>query len=280
MELLGFVLAALVGLSLGMLGGGGSILMVPILVYLLGFGTKTAIAMSLPIVGATSLVGALGHWRAGNVRLPAALGFGVATMAGSFAGARLAAYVSGTVQLAILALVMLAAAVSMARSGTGGAGPAPGTSDGMSARLLGAAAGAGVGVLTGVVGIGGGFLIVPALVLLLGVPMKQAVGTSLVVIAMSAAAGSAGYLGRVAVPWDYVAGFTGIAILGILTGTALVRYVPQGQLKRAFAAFLVVIGLLTLYQNRTALGLSRHEPAAATPKTLRADDGSSSLGRT
>ncbi len=280
MELIGFGLAVLVGLSLGMLGGGGSILMVPILVYLLDFGAKTAIAMSLPIVGITSLVGALGHWRAGNVRPRAALVFGLATMAGSFAGARLAAYVSGAAQLTILAVVMLAAAVSMGRDGTTGANPNRGDAEGTSARLLGAAVGAGVGLLTGVVGIGGGFLIVPALVLLLGMPMKQAVGTSLVVIAMSSASGSAGYLGRVAVPWVFVAVFTGIAILGILTGTALVRYVAQAQLKRAFAVFLVGVGLFTLYQNRAVFGGNRIDPAAVAPAMSRAEAGSSTLGRT
>jgi uncharacterized membrane protein YfcA len=280
MELIGLGLAVLVGLSLGMLGGGGSILMVPILVYLLDFGAKTAIAMSLPIVGITSLVGALGHWRAGNVRPRAALVFGVATMAGSFAGARLAAYVSGAVQLTILAVVMLAAAVSLDRDGTTGVNPNLGDAEGTSARLLGAAVGAGVGLLTGVVGIGGGFLIVPALVLLLGMPMKQAVGTSLLVIAMSSASGSAGYLGRVAVPWDFVAVFTGIAILGILIGTALVRYVPQVQLKRAFAVFLVGVGLFTLYQNRAVFGANRVEPAAVAPAMPRAKAGSSAFGGT
>lgn len=247
MALLGFLLAALVGLSLGLLGGGGSILTVPILVYALGFEAKTAIAMSLPIVGATSLAGALGHWRAGNVRPRTALLFGLAAMAGAFLGARLAVFLSGALQLAILAVVMLAAAVSMFRGRIGerpaGAGTAPAL-----APLLAIAL--GVGVLTGVVGIGGGFLVVPALVLLARVPMQQAVGTSLLVIAMNSAAGAAGYVGQVAVPWGFMAAFTAVAILGGLAGTALVRFVPQAGLKRAFALFLVGVGLFTLYQNR------------------------------
>ncbi|HEU4589212.1 MAG TPA: sulfite exporter TauE/SafE family protein [Gemmatimonadales bacterium] len=252
MALLGFSLAALIGLSLGFLGGGGSILTVPILVYVLGFTAKSAIAMSLPIVGATSLVGAVGHWRAGNVRLQTALLFGLAAMAGAFVGARAAGFLTGAVQLAILAVVMLAAAVSMLRGGIGSrrdsthaaeleAGPAL-------ALLLPTAL--GTGVLTGIVGIGGGVLIVPALVLFARVPMRQAVGTSLVVIAMNSVAGAAGYAGRVAVPWSFMAAFTGVAILGIVAGTALVRYVPQAQLKRAFALVLVGVGLFTLYQNR------------------------------
>ena len=112
MTILGFVLAAMVGLSLGLMGGGGSILTVPIFVYVLGFAAKPAIAMSLPVVGATSLVGALGHWRAGNVHLRTALLFGVIAMAGSYLGARLAVFISGAVQLTTLAIVMLAAALT------------------------------------------------------------------------------------------------------------------------------------------------------------------------
>ncbi|MEO7473886.1 MAG: sulfite exporter TauE/SafE family protein, partial [Gemmatimonadales bacterium] len=249
MELVGFILAALVGLSLGLLGSGGSILTVPILVYVLGFGAKTSIAMTLPIVGTTSLVGALRHWRSGNVRVRTALLFGLAAMAGAFGGARLAGYLSGAVQLTILGGVMLVAAVSMFR-GRRGADVAEDQDRRAFAPLLAAATGVGVGTLTGIVGIGGGFLIVPALVLLLRVPMKEAVGTSLLVIAMNSAAGFAGYLGHVVVPWGFMAAFTGVAILGILAGTALVRVVPQQQLKRAFAVSLVGVGLFTLYQNR------------------------------
>jgi uncharacterized protein len=264
MELVGFILAALVGLSLGLLGGGGSILTVPILVYLLGFGAKTAIAMSLPIVGTTSLVGAIGHWRAGNVRLQTALLFGLAAMAGAFAGARLAAYLSGAVQMAILAVVMLVAAVTMFRGGAGGSAALEAESAPALTPMLSVAV--GVGALTGIIGIGGGFLIVPALVLLARVPMKQAVGTSLLVIAMNSASGFAGYAGRVAVPWGFVAAFTGIAILGILAGTALVRFVSQAQLKRSFAVFLIAVGLFTLYQNRAVLRRVEPAPAeAATP---------------
>ena len=254
-ELAGFVLAAFVGLSLGLLGGGGSILTVPILVYALGFEAKTAIAMSLAIVGITSLVGALGHWRERNVQLQTALVFGIAAMAGAFAGARLAGYLSGAVQLSILAVVMLLAAVSMFQGGPRGEDSAlHAQSDPTLVPLLGSAI--GVGVLTGIVGIGGGFLIVPALVLLARVPMKQAVGTSLLVIAMNSASGFAGYLGQVAVPWRFIAAFTGVAVGGILIGTSLVRFVSQIQLKRAFAVFLVAVGLFTLYQNRAIFALN------------------------
>jgi len=108
-----------------------------------------------------------------------------------------------------------------------------------------------VGVITGLIGIGGGFLVVPSLVLLAHAPMKQAVGTSLLVIAMNSAAGFAGYLGQVTVPWAFVSGFTAIAVVGILVGTYGTRFVSQRMLKLAFALFLVVMGSFMLYQNRT-----------------------------
>lgn len=257
MALLGFALAGVIGLSLGLMGGGGSILTVPVLVYVLGFGAKPAIAMSLPVVGATSLVGAVGHWRAGNVHLRTALSFGVIAMVGSYLGARFAVFLSGAVQLLTLAVVMLVAAASMLRSqpararsrdaeetGTTGA-PLP------MAKIL--AVGLAVGVLTGIVGIGGGFLIVPALVVLGRVPMKQAVGTSLLVIAMNSASGYAGYAGTVDVPWAFLAAFTGVAIAGILAGTYLVRFISAAALKRGFAVFLLAVGGLMLCQNRGVL---------------------------
>jgi uncharacterized membrane protein YfcA len=244
---LGLVFAALIGITLGLLGGGGSILTVPVFVYALGFDAKQAIAMSLPVVGATSLVGALGHWRAGNVNLRTAFTFGSIAMAGSFAGARLAALVSGSTQLTLLAVVMLAAAVSMLRSSRRRSAIAAREHPPLALLAL---VGVGVGVLTGLVGIGGGFLIVPALVVLARVPMTQAVGTSLLVIAMNAGAGFLGYAGQVLIPWDFVALFTAVAMAGILAGTHLVRFVSQGTLVRAFAVLLLVAGGLMLYQNR------------------------------
>lgn len=261
--ILGFALAALIGLSLGMLGGGGSILTVPIFVYVLGFEAKEAIAMSLAVVGATSLFGAAGHWRAGNVNLRVAVIFGVVAMAGTYAGARLAVFFSGAAQLTLFALVMLLAAVFMFRDNaprrTAGVTPAP---DVPMPLVLIVIEGLAVGVLTGLVGVGGGFLIVPALVLLGRVPMKQAIGTSLLVIAMKSFAGFIGYLGQVEVQWGFMAGFTAVAVIGILGGTWLVRFVPQHTLKRAFAVFLLVMGAFILYQNRAVLGLDRSDSGA------------------
>jgi uncharacterized membrane protein YfcA len=251
MIILGFSLAFVIGLSLGLMGGGGSILTVPVLVYVLGFGAKQAIAMSLPVVGATSLVGALGHWRAGNVNLRTAFLFGVIAMTGSYAAARLAVFVPGAVQLSLLGVVMLAAAFSMLRGGRGVSGANTASGSPPLGKL--AVVALAVGLLTGIVGIGGGFLIVPALVLLGGVPMKQAIGTSLLVIAMNSASGFAGYAGTVDVQWGFLAAFTSVAIAGIIVGTYLVRFVSAAALKRGFAFFLLAIAALILYQNRGVL---------------------------
>jgi uncharacterized protein len=267
MHVFGYALALLIGLSLGLLGGGGSILTVPIFVYVLGFEAKQAIAMSLPVVGATSLVGALGHWRAGNVDLRRAAFFGVIAMVGSFAGARLAGFLSGATQLMLLAIAMLAAAISMARPRRTDR-PAEQASRGDERLALLVPVGLGVGLLTGLIGIGGGFLIVPALVVLGGVPMKRAVGTSLLVIAMNTVSGYLGYHGQVVIPWGAVAAFTVIAAVGIIIGTTLVRYVSQVALRRAFAAFLVIVGGLILYQNRgrwTRDALAGSPTAASRP---------------
>ena len=254
---LALALAALIGLSLGLLGGGGSILTVPVLVYVLGFAAKPAIAMSLPVVGVTSLVGAAMHWRLGNVRVPTALTVGMVTMIGAFAGAKLATFLSGGVQLTLLAVVMLAAAASMLRGHR-----AEGEPDAPPRLGLLVPVALGVGVLTGLVGIGGGFLVVPALVLLARVPMRQAVGTSLLVIAMNSASGFAGYVGTVELDWRFLAGFTAAAVAGALVGTALVARVPQAALKRGFAVFLLAMGGFVLCMNRDAVG-GRHRRAVA-----------------
>lgn len=260
--MLGYLLAALIGLSLAIMGGGGSILTVPIFVYVMHFDPKTAIAMSLPVVGVTSLAGAVNHWREGNFNLRAAVIFGALAMIGSYAGARLAANVSGIVQLTLLGLVMIASAALMLRRPVAARAVAATEGDGKSSSLrtaLVAAVGLSVGMLTGIVGIGGGFLFVPALVLLARLPMKTAVGTSLLVIALNTAAGSLGYRGQVNVPWHVVMMFTAVAIVGIVAGTRVVRHVSQLALRRSFAYFLFVMAVFILYQNRAVLA----DPAGA-----------------
>ena len=248
MQMLGLALAALVGVSLGLLGAGGSILAVPILVYVVGMPAKSAIAVSLLVVGATSAFGAVQHWRAGNIELRTAAVFGALSMAGSYAGGRIAVFLSETFQLTLFAAVMLAAAVSMLRSRR----EDPAAFHEVRLSLLAAAALA-TGSLTGVVGVGGGFLIVPALVLFSGVPIKRAVGTSLLVIALNSASGFVAHAGHVNIDWSYTATFTAIAIAGVFFGSAAVPFASQRALKRSFALLLVAVAGFVLLQNSGAL---------------------------
>ena len=251
MVYLGLSLAVVMGVALGLLGGGGSILAVPILVYALGFGAKEAIAVSLAVVGLTSLLAAAEHWREGHVRFRLALVFGLVTAVGAYLGAYLAGFVDGSFQLSLFAVVMLTAAIFMYRNGRSDADE---KRDHSGERVVGILArfalpGIGVGTLTGLVGVGGGFLIVPSLVLLGGIPMEAAIGTSLLVIAMNSFAGLAGYLGEAAVPLGLVSLFSALAVAGTFAGTFLVRFVPEGALKRWFAVLLVLMALFILYEN-------------------------------
>ncbi len=245
-------LALIVGAVLGLLGGGGSILTVPVFTYVAGLDPKVAIASSLPVVALVSAFGALGYWRAGQVQLRVAAIFGGFAMIGGFAGARSAQLISGEAQLLLFAIVMLAAAMSMLRPGRVSA-PDPASPTFVLPLAKLASLGLAVGVLTGLVGVGGGFLIVPALVQLGRVPMRTAVGTSLVIIAMNAAAGTLGYIGQVAWPMGVLVPFTLIALVGILLGTGAAQRVPQRVLRLAFGLLLVVMGVFILYQNRVVI---------------------------
>jgi uncharacterized membrane protein YfcA len=243
---LGYALALLIGVSLGLLGGGGSILTVPVLHFVLGYGVKTAVPMSLVVVGLTSGFGAMAHWRGSTVNWRAAFAFGPPAIVGALLGAQLGLSVEAALQLTIFAVVMMIAAPAMyfgrallARR-EAARHPLP------FVTLIGA----GVGLLTGFVGVGGGFLYVPALVLLGGLPMKQAVGTSLVLILLSCSAGYARYLGSVPLDWRATALFSGIALVGVLLGSRLVRFVSQEALRKGFAFFLLVMGALVLLRGR------------------------------
>ena len=250
MTALAAVLAILVGVTLGLLGGGGSILTVPSLVYALHVDPKTAIVMSLPIVGGAALIGVVQHWRQGNIRFRIAIPFGLAAMIGAFGGALLARYISGGTQLMVLAVVMIAASYSMFRNA---ALPEHVIGRTEHPRPLVFAVGVAAGALTGIVGVGGGFLLVPALVILAGVPMRQAVGTSLFVIVLNTIAGYAGYHGVVDVPWTLVLMFAGLTGLGIVGGSALIKKVPQQALKQGFAILLIAVAGLILWQNGSTL---------------------------
>jgi uncharacterized membrane protein YfcA len=240
------VLAVGIGVTLGLLGGGGSILAVPLLVYVAGLPPKEAIATSLLVVGATSAVGVLPHARAHRVRWRTGLIFGAAGMTGAYAGGRLAAYIPGAVLLTGFALMMLATAIAMIRGRrTNPDKPVP--HELPIPHVL--ADGIVVGLVTGLVGAGGGFLVVPALALLGGLPMTVAIGTSLLVIAMKSFAGLAGYLSSVHIHWPLAAAVTAAAIAGSLLGGRLAGRIPETVLRRAFGWFVVVMGVFVLAQQ-------------------------------
>lgn len=253
MTLLATLLALTVGLSLGLLGGGGSILTVPIFRYALDLGVKESIGMSLGVVSATSLVGALRHWHKGNLDLKALVTFAPAAILSTYGGAKLAHYVPAAVQMVGLGFAMATAAILMWSGGLSALaaqGPVTEPADAQGPRpeaLIGI--GLGLGFMTGLLGVGGGFLIVPALVVLLGLEMKKAIGTSLGVIALNAAAGFVGYLGQVEMNWPLMAGFTVTAILGVFAGAALVPKVSTRQLRRGFAAFLILVAVYILIRR-------------------------------
>jgi uncharacterized membrane protein YfcA len=249
--------AIAIGISLGLLGSGGSILTVPVLVYLIGQDEKVAIAGSLFIVGSIALVGSLQFLRAGLIQWRSVLVFGLPGMAGTWFGAYLAGWVPGITQLALFAVVMLIASWLMLR-------PPDLESTDRVPRATWKIAGDGlvVGVITGLVGVGGGFLIVPALVLLGGLTMRQAVATSLVVIALKSFSGFYKYLDVLAqqnleLDWRTLLIVTGLGIAGSFAGSHFAKRVPQDKLKRGFGYFLIVMGVYILVRSvPTVLGLS------------------------
>lgn len=248
--LLALLFGATVGAVLGLLGGGGSVLAVPLLTYGLGVEPRAAVATSLVVVGVAALSGVAVHAHAGTVRLRVALWFGAAGALGSLAGSQLARLLRPEVQLLLFAATMLAAATFMLRrrAPAGGEGDheadaAPAPARGGLAALV---AGLGAGVLTGVVGVGGGFVVVPALALLVGLPMHSAVGTSLLVIALNSAGGFAGYASYVALDARVVVPFAVTASAAAVGGGLLARRLPAAGLRRAFAWGLVVVAIAML----------------------------------
>ncbi|MGD8416405.1 MAG: sulfite exporter TauE/SafE family protein [Pseudomonadales bacterium] len=244
--------AIAIGVSLGMLGSGGSILTVPVLVYLLGQPEKLAIASSLAIVGTIAAVGSLPYVRAGLLNWRAVLLFGLPGMAGTRIGAWVAMFVPGVLQLALFAVVMLIASVLMLRPIRYQQPP------GEPKLWLITLAGLAVGTVTGLVGVGGGFLVVPALVLLGGLQMRQAVATSLVIIALQSFSGFHKYLDvlqaqQIDLDWGVIGVISLLGIIGTFAGKAIGGRVDQEKLKKTFGAFLVVMGAFILIRSVPAL---------------------------
>ncbi|MGI9220286.1 MAG: sulfite exporter TauE/SafE family protein [Woeseiaceae bacterium] len=245
--------AIAIGISLGLLGSGGSILTVPVLVYLIGQDEKVAIAGSLFIVGSIATAGSLQFLRAGLIQWRSVVVFGIPGMAGTWLGAYLAAWVPGITQLALFAVVMLVASWLMLK-------PLDLENKDSASRAMWKIATDGllVGVITGLVGVGGGFLIVPALVLLGGLSMHQAVATSLVVIALKSFSGFYKYLDvleqqNLSLDWQTLFIVTALGIAGSFAGSYLAKLLPQDKLKTGFGYFLIVMGLYILARSVPAV---------------------------
>jgi uncharacterized protein len=262
----------LIGLSLGALGGGGSILTVPVLVYLLHQAPHTATTGSLLIVGITAAGGMIAHRQAGRVRLAPGIAFGVLGVAGSYAGTRLSSSIRPDLLLSLFAGLMLVAAAAMLRRrrGTAGqharvAGNRPAAARALTRRMAGQqadttaplrqglkiiTAATGVGLLTGFFGVGGGFVIVPALVLALGFDMPAAVGTSLLVIAINSATALAARLGsHTSLDWPLLGVFTVAALAGALAGNRVASRVDASRLTTAFAVLLVAVAAYSVARS-------------------------------
>jgi hypothetical protein len=245
---LALVFAVLIGLSLGFLGGGGSILTVPILLYVLGMPAHQAIATSLFVVGTTSIAAMTQHARVGNVRYKVGAIFGAASMVGAYSAGRVAKLIPPTALLVLFGAMMLITAIAMMRGPKKQTASEEAKQGGLSIPLI-LVEGLVVGAFTGLVGAGGGFLVVPALVLLGRLPMREAVGTSLMVIAMKSFAGFAGYLATVQIDWTITLLVSAAAVVGSFGGAALASRVNPALLRKGFAWFVVVMGVFILVQE-------------------------------
>lgn len=307
METFAYLAAAFIGLSLGLIGGGGSIMTVPVLVYLFGLSPVLATSYSLFIVGSTSMVGAFNNYRKGYVNIKTALLFGISSISTVFLTRKfiipaIPAHIAtiGRFQISqdmltmvLFAVLMLLAATAMIRSGSESYNSQPLNTSQMpdisqastciqqinsirkstsimdiperaentdSACILNTEErpidlprllfyGTGIGLATGILGAGGGFLLIPTLVLLVGLPMKEAIGTSLLIIALNSLIGFTGDLGHFTMNWFFLIKITSIAIMGIFAGGYLNRKMPADRLKKGFGIFVLVMGIYIILRE-------------------------------
>lgn len=262
MEIIGFVASILIGVALGLIGGGGSILTVPVLVYLFKIDAVLATAYSLFIVGLTSAVGSVSYFNKGLVNIKTAIVFGIPSIIAVFATR---AYIvpaipkevfsvgtfvvtKSILMMILFALLMIAASYSMIKRDKPKVSTAEDVEQKFNYPLI-LMEGAVVGVLTGLVGAGGGFLIIPALVVLSKLPMKEAVGTSLVIIAAKSLIGFFGEGGETAIDWLFLMKISAFAIVGIFIGTALSKKIDGAKLKPAFGWFVLVMGIYIIVKE-------------------------------
>lgn len=261
MEIIGYLASILIGISLGLIGGGGSILTVPVLVYLFHVEPILATAYSLFIVGSSSLVGAWPKYKQGFVNLKTAIIFGIPSIVAVFATRKFLVpaipSALGTIagfeitkslmMMLLFAILMVAASFSMIRSKYSPVDEKEEAQKFNYPMIL--IEGALVGMLTGLVGAGGGFLIIPALVMLSKLPMKQAVGTSLLIIAAKSLIGFTGDLGKSTIDWTLLLSVTLLAIIGIFIGDKLSKHIDGNKLKTGFGWFVLIMGLYIIAQQ-------------------------------
>ncbi|HVW96240.1 MAG TPA: sulfite exporter TauE/SafE family protein [Mucilaginibacter sp.] len=255
MEIFAYLASALIGISLGLIGGGGSIMTVPVLVYLFGVNPLMATSYSLFIVGSTSLVGAVNNYRKGLIHIKTALLFGLSSISTVFLTrkfiipsipehiARIGAFdLTGNILTMVLfAVLMITAATTMIRNGEKNETVAISEEKKLNIpRLL--LYGIAIGMATGILGAGGGFLLIPALVLLVGLPIREAIGTSLLIIAMNSLIGFTGDLGHFLINWVFLFKITAIAVAGIFFGGFLSKKTDGAKLKKGFGWFVLVMG--------------------------------------
>lgn len=261
MEIIGYIASIAIGIALGLIGGGGSILTVPVLVYLFGLDAVMATGYSLFIVGLTSAVGSVKYYRKGLIHLRTAIIFGIPSIVAVYATRAfivpaipyevfsISGYVltKGLLLMLLFAVLMIAASYSMIRKDKKKAEDNAGEQKFNYPLIL--AEGGVVGVLTGLVGAGGGFLIIPALVVLSKLPMKMAVGTSLAIIAAKSLIGFSGELGSANIDWRFLLTVSGFAIVGIFVGMALSKKIDGDRLKPAFGWFVLVMGIYIILKE-------------------------------
>ena len=245
MTFAGGALALAIGMAMGLFGAGGSLLLVPGLTYLMGFDAKQAITTSLAVVGISAAVGSAARLLRGSLPLKPALVIGIATVVGAFAGSAIGARLDDGVQLRIFGVVSMVAALGLAwQSAVSERASQPARG-----RAALAAAGVGVGFATGLLGVGGGFLIVPALVIGANLDMREATGVSLFVMVPATISAFIGYAGTVTPAWSFVLPFAAVASAGTVAGGFAGHAVPQRRLQQIFAASLIAIAAFILIRG-------------------------------